>query len=83
MESNTWLATPVVTEIGTRTLDELSALGPCRPTDLATAMTVEKAELRKHLRPLLDDELVYRIADVDDSADWLLALTPKGVRARG
>lgn len=82
MESNTLLLAPTVTELGGRALDELATAGPCRPTDLATAMTVEKAELQKHLRPLIDSDLVYRIADVDDASDWLLAITPKGARTR-
>jgi DNA-binding MarR family transcriptional regulator len=82
MESNTLLLAPTVTELGGRALDELGTTGPCRPTELATAMALERAELQKHLRPLIDDDLVYRIADVDDASDWLLAITPKGARAR-
>jgi DNA-binding MarR family transcriptional regulator len=37
--------------------------------------------MTKLLRGLVDDELVYRIADDDDSRAWLIAISDKGTRA--
>jgi DNA-binding MarR family transcriptional regulator len=37
--------------------------------------------MTKLIHGLADDELVRRIADVDDSRAWLIAITPKGTEA--
>lgn len=64
-----------------RTLSILTTDGSLRVGDLAKASRVSQPTMTKLLRGLIDDELVYRIADVDDSRAWLIAISDKGTRA--
>jgi len=64
-----------------RTLSILTTDGPLRIGDLARASRVAQPTMTKLLRHLVEDELVSRIADVDDSRAWLIAVAPKGTRA--
>lgn len=60
------------------TLSILSTDGPLRIGDLAKAGRVSQPSMTKLLQRLVEEELVYRIADVDDSRAWLIAIGPKG-----
>jgi DNA-binding MarR family transcriptional regulator len=64
-----------------RTLSILTTDGPMRVGDLARASRVSQPSMTKVQQHLVEQELVYRIADVDDSRAWLIAITPKGMRA--
>jgi DNA-binding MarR family transcriptional regulator len=64
-----------------RTLSILATDGPLCADELAAAGRTSPAALIKHLRNLTADELVYRIADVDDSRAWRIAVTAKGANA--
>ncbi|KQO84294.1 MULTISPECIES: MarR family winged helix-turn-helix transcriptional regulator [unclassified Frigoribacterium] len=64
-----------------RTLSILTTDGSLRVGDLAKASRVSQPTMTKLLRGLVDDELVYRIADDDDSRAWLIAISDKGTRA--
>lgn len=64
-----------------RTLSILTTDGPLRVGDLARASRVAQPTMTKLLQHLVEDELVSRIADVDDSRAWLIAVAPKGTRA--
>ncbi|HWR85370.1 MAG TPA: MarR family transcriptional regulator [Rhodoglobus sp.] len=59
----------------------LEAEGPHRLGDLARAARISQPGMTKVVQNLVTDEWVYRIADVDDSRAWLIAITPKGERA--
>jgi len=60
------------------TLSVLNADGPRRNGELARAARITQPGMTKLLGNLVDDEWVYRIADVDDSRAWLIAITDKG-----
>ena len=60
------------------TLSVLNADGPRRNGELARAARITQPGMTKLLGNLIDDEWVYRIADVDDSRAWLIAITDKG-----
>lgn len=59
----------------------LEAEGPHRLGDLARATRISQPGMTKAVQNLVTDEWVYRIADVDDSRAWLIAITPKGEQA--
>lgn len=61
-----------------RTLSILSTDGPLRTGDLARASRISQPGMTKLLRNMLGDELVSRIAEVDDARAWLIVITPKG-----
>ena len=61
-----------------RTLSILSTDGPLRTGDLARASRISQPGMTKLLRNMQGDELVSRIAEVDDARAWLIAITPKG-----
>lgn len=63
------------------TLSILSTDGPLRIGDLARAGRVSQPSMTKLLHQLVEDELVHRIADVEDSRAWLIAIGPKGSAA--
>lgn len=56
----------------------LSTDGPHRIGGLAKAARISQPGMTKLLQNLVEDEWVYRIADVDDSRAWLIAITDKG-----
>ena len=60
------------------TLSVLSSDGPRRNGELAKAARISQPGMTKLLGTLVDAEWVYRIADVDDSRAWLIAITDKG-----
>ncbi|HEY0260605.1 MAG TPA: MarR family transcriptional regulator [Lacisediminihabitans sp.] len=64
-----------------RTLSILVTDGPMRIGDLARASRISQPSMTKVQQHLVEEELVYRIADVEDSRAWLIAITPKGTRA--
>ncbi|HEY8913729.1 MarR family winged helix-turn-helix transcriptional regulator [Lacisediminihabitans sp.] len=64
-----------------RTLSILTTDGSLRVGDLARASRVTQPTMTKLVQHLAEEELVYRIADVDDSRAWLIAITPKGTTA--
>ncbi len=59
-------------------LSVLAADGPHRIGDLAKAARISQPGMTKLLQGLVEDEWVYRIADVEDSRAWLIALSDKG-----
>ena len=59
-------------------LSVLSTDGPHRIGDLARAARISQPGMTKLLGGLVEDEWVYRIADVDDSRAWLIAIADKG-----
>jgi DNA-binding MarR family transcriptional regulator len=61
-----------------RTLSILSTDGAMRIGDLARASRVSQPTMTKLLQQLVEEELVHRIADVEDSRAWLIAIGPKG-----
>ena len=66
-----------------RTLSILSGDGPMRLGELAVASRVAQPTMSKLVQNLAADDLIRRIADVDDSRAWLIATTAKGERALG
>lgn len=64
-----------------RTLSILHSDGPMRNGDLARVSRISQPGMTKLLRSMQEEELVSRIADVDDSRAWLIRITPKGVNA--
>ena len=64
-----------------RTLSILRVDGPLRIGALAEASRVSQPTMTKLLAKIVERELVYRIADVEDSRAWLIALAEKGERA--
>jgi DNA-binding MarR family transcriptional regulator len=64
-----------------RTLSILTTDGPMRIGELAAASRISQPAMTKLLPQLVEDELVYRIADVADSRAWLIAISPKGENA--
>jgi DNA-binding MarR family transcriptional regulator len=63
------------------TLSILSTEGPQRIGDLAKVARISQPGMTKIVNQLVADEWVLRIADVDDSRAWLIAVTEKGGRA--
>jgi DNA-binding MarR family transcriptional regulator len=64
-----------------RTLSILATDGPMRVGELAASSRISQPGMTKLLPALVEDELVYRIADVADSRAWLIAISAKGQRA--
>jgi DNA-binding MarR family transcriptional regulator len=64
-----------------RTLSILASDGSFRIGDLAKASRVTQPTMTKLIQNLAEDELIYRIADVEDSRVWLIAITDKGSKA--
>ena len=64
-----------------RTLSILASDGSYRIGDLAKASRVTQPTMTKLIQNLAQDELIYRIADVEDSRAWLIAITEKGSKA--
>lgn len=64
-----------------RTLSILRNEGPLRIGGLAEASRVSQPTMTKLLANLVEQELVRRIADVEDSRAWLIAIAPKGEKA--
>jgi DNA-binding MarR family transcriptional regulator len=64
-----------------RTLSILASDGSYRIGDLAKASRVTQPTMTKLIQNLAEDELIYRIADVEDSRAWLIAITDKGSKA--
>lgn len=60
------------------TLSVLSTDGAHRIGDLARAARISQPGMTKLLQGLVEDEWVYRIADVEDSRAWLIAISDKG-----
>jgi len=63
------------------TLSILSTDGPLRIGDLARTARVSQPTMTKLLQHLVEEELVHRIADRDDSRAWLIDIGPKGTGA--
>jgi DNA-binding MarR family transcriptional regulator len=63
------------------TLSVLMNDGPKRIGDLARDARISQPGMTKLLQNLVADEWVYRIADVEDSRAWLIAIAPKGTAA--
>jgi DNA-binding MarR family transcriptional regulator len=61
-----------------RTLGILDTDGPMRIGELATVSRVTQPGMTRLLASMVEEELVSRIADVDDSRAWLIRITPKG-----
>ena len=59
-------------------LSVLAADGPHRIGDLARAARISQPGMTKLLQGLVEDEWVYRIADVEDSRAWLIAISDTG-----
>jgi DNA-binding MarR family transcriptional regulator len=59
-------------------LSVLSTDGPHRIGDLAKAARISQPGMTKLLQGLVEDEWVYRIADVEDSRAWLIAISDRG-----
>ncbi|MCU1542959.1 MAG: MarR family transcriptional regulator [Microbacteriaceae bacterium] len=59
-------------------LSILNTDGPRRNGELARAARISQPGMTKLLANLVEDEWVYRIADVDDSRAWLIAITDEG-----
>jgi DNA-binding MarR family transcriptional regulator len=64
-----------------RTLSILASDGAMRIGELAVASRISQPAMTKLLPSLVTDELVYRIADVEDSRAWLIAISAKGQSA--
>ena len=64
-----------------RTLSILSSDGAMRVGELATSSRISQPGMTKVLSGLIEDELVYRIADSGDSRAWLIAISTKGQTA--
>ena len=59
-------------------LSVLSTDGPHRVGDLAKAARISQPGMTKLVQSLAEDEWVVRIADVEDSRAWLIAISDKG-----
>ena len=64
-----------------RTLGILESDGPMRIGELASASRVTQPGMTRILATMAEEELVSRIADVEDSRAWLIRITPKGAKA--
>ncbi|WBU39061.1 MarR family winged helix-turn-helix transcriptional regulator [Homoserinibacter sp. YIM 151385] len=63
-----------------RTLAILEAEGPMRIGELAKASRVTQPGMTRLLAGMVEEELVLRIADTEDSRAWLIRVTAKGSR---
>jgi DNA-binding MarR family transcriptional regulator len=63
------------------TLSILTTDGPLRVGDLARSARVTQPSMTKLLRQMVEDGLVQRTADTEDSRAWLIEITPKGKAA--
>ena len=61
-----------------RTLGILDTDGPMRIGELAAVSRITQPGMTRLLATMVEEELVSRIADVDDSRAWLIRITPKG-----
>lgn len=61
-----------------RTLSILESDGPMRIGELAAVSRVTQPGMTRLLATMVEEELVSRIADRDDSRAWLIAVTEKG-----
>lgn len=64
-----------------RTLSILETDGPMRIGELAAASRVTQPGMTRLLATMVEEELVSRVADRDDSRAWLIVLTRKGAQA--
>jgi DNA-binding MarR family transcriptional regulator len=64
-----------------RTLSILAAEGPMRVGELAAASRVTQPGMTRLLGTMVEEELVTRIADRDDSRAWLIVVSEKGTTA--
>ena len=64
-----------------RTLSILAAEGPMRVGELAAASRVTQPGMTRLLGTMVEEELVTRIDDRDDSRAWLLVVSEKGKKA--
>ena len=64
-----------------RTLSILAAEGPMRVGELAAASRVTQPGMTRLLGTMVEEELVTRIADRDDSRAWLVVVSEKGKKA--
>lgn len=63
------------------TLSILSTDGPLRIGELASAARVSQPSMTKVVHQLVDEKLVRRVTDADDSRAWLVSVTAAGIRA--
>jgi DNA-binding MarR family transcriptional regulator len=61
-----------------RTLSILATDGAMRIGELAASSRISQPAMTRLLPTLVEEELVYRIADVADSRAWLIAISAKG-----
>src|SRR3954468_15453248 len=66
-----------------RTLGILDTDGAMRIGELAAVSRVTQPGMTRLLATMVEEELVSRIADVDDSRAWLIKITAKGRTALG
>jgi DNA-binding MarR family transcriptional regulator len=64
-----------------RTLSILASEGPMRVGELAAASRVTQPGMTRLLTTMVEEELVTRIADRDDSRAWLIVVSSKGTKA--
>ena len=64
-----------------RTLSILETDGPMRIGELAAASRVTQPGMTRLLANMVEEELVSRIADREDSRAWLIVVTKKGAAA--
>jgi DNA-binding MarR family transcriptional regulator len=64
-----------------RTLSILETDGPMRIGELAAASRVTQPGMTRLLATMVEEELVTRIADRDDSRAWLIVVSKKGAAA--
>ncbi|AYF99391.1 MarR family winged helix-turn-helix transcriptional regulator [Protaetiibacter intestinalis] len=64
-----------------RTLSILESDGPMRIGELAAASRVTQPGMTRLLATMVEEELVTRIADRDDSRAWLIVVSKKGAQA--
>lgn len=64
-----------------RTLSILAAEGPMRVGELAAASRVTQPGMTRLLGTMVEEELVTRIADRNDSRAWLIVVSEKGKKA--
>ncbi len=61
-----------------RALGILDADGPMRIGELAAASRVTQPGMTRVIATMVEEEMVSRIADVEDSRAWLIRITPTG-----
>jgi len=64
-----------------RTLSILESDGPMRIGELAAASRVTQPGMTRLLATMVEEELVTRIADREDSRAWLIVVSKKGAAA--